>query len=204
MSIASVDAADALDRRLRRLQRTGTRIEQVAQGGSLVRADLEALYEGLYIGAITNFEQFVADLFSGILLGQVIYASRRRVVPRVDVKSSVVLTPLLNAGRPYVDWLPYRLTEERASTYFRGGRPFADVVPVEKQRMERWLWTRNAIAHASPHSNRVFVGQVIAGTPLPPRERTPAGFLRSEIRAGVTRFENVLDEMRGVAATLCA
>ena len=69
--------------------------------------------------------------------------------------------------------------------------------------MERWQWTRNAIAHASQHSTKVFNEHVIAGTPLPPRERTPADFLRSEVRTGVTPFENVLDEMRGVAATLC-
>ena len=202
MAIRSGDAADALDRRLRRLERTARKIERAFDDGSLTRTDLEALYEGLFIGAIVEFERFVSDLFTGILLRKVAY-SGRRVTPRVELRSGVILTPLLNAGRQYVDWLPYHETERRAKTYLRGGRPFTEVAASEKKGMERWLWTRNAIAHASQHSDRVFQANVIAGTPLPPRERTPAGFLRSEIRIGVTRFENILDEMRGVAATLC-
>ena len=202
MPMQASEAAAALDRRLTRLQRTARKVERSFDDGSLTRTDLEALYEGLFIGAVVAFERFIESLFTGIVLNRVVYAGGR-IVPRIDVRSAGVLEPLLNAGRSYADWLPYHETEKKANVYLRGGRPFTDVGATEKQRMDRWLWTRNAIAHASKHSVRVFTDNVIAGTPLPPRERTPAGFLRSELRPGVTRFENALDEMRGVAATLC-
>lgn len=203
MVIRSSEVADAFDRRLRRLERTAKKVERAFDGESLTRSDLEALYEGLFINAVVEFERFIERLFLGIVLSNVSCGASARVAPRVDVRSLSVLVPLVNAGRSYADWLPYHETEKRARTYLRGGRPFTDLAASDKQRIEHWLWTRNVIAHGSQHASRIFREQIIAMTPLPPRERTPAGFLRSEIRPGVTRFQNVLDEMRGVAASLC-
>ena len=159
--------------------------------------------EGLFIGAIVEFESFLELLFMGVVLRKTLYPGGT-VTPRIDVRSQGVLEEVLLDGRRYVDWFPYSLTETRAKSYLRGGRPFSSLSISQKQSLERWLWIRNAVAHSGRHAQQVFEKNVIGTTPLPPRERTPAGFLRSEIRSGVTRFEHTLDEMRGIAATLCA
>jgi hypothetical protein len=195
-------AAKAFDRRLDRFERTASKLERALDKGTLTRRDLEALYEGLFIGAIVEFESFLELLFMGVVLRKTLYPGGK-VTPRIDVRSQGVLEEVLLDGRRYVDWFPYALTETRAQSYLRGGRPFSLLSSSQKQSLERWLWIRNAVAHSGRHARQVFERKVIGTTPLPPRERTPAGFLRSEIRSGVTRFEHTLDEMRGIAATLC-
>jgi len=198
----SSEAGERLGARLRRFERTATKLEREFRKGAFTRTDLEALYEGLFVAAIVEFEKFLERLFMDAVLGKSSYPPSR-VATRLDVRSSQVLDSLIRGTRRYVDWLPYSDTEHRAKLYLRGGRPFTDLDSSERNTIDRWLWLRNAIAHASKHSQDVFADHVIAGIPLPPRERTPAGFLRSQIRPDVTRFANILAEMRAVAAKLC-
>jgi hypothetical protein len=152
---------------------------------------------------VVEFETFLEFLFSNIMLGKTVYPAGR-VVPRIDVRSPLVLVDVLHEGKRYIDWFPYSETERRANSYLRGGRPFTQLSATQKHSVETWLWIRNAVAHSGKHAQSVFEQNVVGSTPLPPRERTPAGFLRSEIRKGVTRFEHTLDEMRGVVISLCS
>lgn len=196
------ESAEYFSRRVRRFERTAVKLERAFDAGSLTRTDLEALYEGLFIGAVVEFEAFLELLFKNIMLRRTVYPGRR-VVPRIDVRSSVVLEDVLHEGKRYLDWFPYAETEKRAASYLRGGRPFCTLSNTHKDSIQRWLWIRNAVAHSGEHARAVFERNVIGATPLSPRERTPAGFLRSEIRRGVTRFQHILAEMRGVVLTLC-
>jgi hypothetical protein len=70
--------------------------------------------------------------------------------------------------------------------------------------IERCLIIRNAIAHRSRHSHDRFQQEVLGSTPLPPRERTPAGYLRSSFRSGPrqTRYENLTAELLRLARRL--
>jgi hypothetical protein len=194
--------AERFKKRVRRFELTAERLERTFDSGSLTRRDLEALYEGLFLGAVVELETFLELLFTSIMLGRISYGGGR-VVPRVEVRSSAVLADILHEGKRYIDWFPYSETETRAKSYLRGGRPFTLLTLSQKDSLQRWLWIRNAIAHSGKHAQDVFERNVIGPTPLPPRERTPAGFLRSEIRKGVSRFEHNLDEMKSVAVTLC-
>lgn len=119
--------------------------------------------------------------------------------PRAQFRSRQVLRDFVLGGRPYVNWLPFDRTMARASAFLRGGRPFSAVNATDLRLMQDWMKTRHAIAHTSAHAERVFLRDVVRGIPLPPRQRTPAGFLRSQLRPGVSRFENVLREMEGIA-----
>lgn len=192
-----MDATGQLARRLSALQTTQGKVESLHSSGGIARRDVERVYEGLYIAAITTLEGFLEALFYDVVLNHQDYAADIR--PRAQFRSRQVLRDVVLGDRPYVNWLPFDRTLARASTFLRGGRPFSAVNGTDKRLMQDWIKTRHAIAHTSAHADRVFLRDVVRGIPLPPRQRTPAGFLRSQLRPGVSRFENVLREMEGIA-----
>jgi hypothetical protein len=155
------------------------------------------MYEGLFSGVFTAFEGFLEDLFVGLLIaGGRLEGSA--AIPRVTVRSHSVARELVfRPGRNYADWLPYQRTEERAEVFFRGGRPFTSLLadPATKSVrdvLDRGAIIRNVIAHKSQHSLIRFEREVLRNTPLGPRERTAAGFLRGMLAAAPpeTRFES--------------
>lgn len=192
-----LDATGQLARRLSALQHTQQKIEALHSSGDIARRDVERVYEGLYISAMTALEGFLEALFYDVVLNDQDYGADIR--PRARFRSRQVLREFVLAGRPFVSWLPFDRTLARASAFLRGGRPFSAVDNTDKRMMQDWMKTRHAIAHTSAHADRVFLRDVVSGIPLPPRQRTPAGFLRSQLRPGVSRFENVLREMEGIA-----
>jgi hypothetical protein len=193
-------ALDDLDKRLRGLGRTRTRLEGLHNKRIIPRRDLERVYEGLYISAVTSFEDFFEALFFELMLKS--EARGSRIMPRAQFKSASVLRDFVLGGRKYVNWLPFSWTEKRAHVYLRGGEPFVQLNAFDKRHMNDWMIIRNAIAHTGREARRRFTRDVLAGIPLPPRERTPAGYLRSELRPGTTRFENITSEMLVVGAKL--
>jgi len=196
----SRNARDDLSRRLRALLQTRTKVESLHAGGSIARRDVERVYEGLYIAAVTSFEGFLEALFFDVLLNGDRYSGS--IHARVEFKSAQVLRAFVLGGRPYVNWLPYDRTNERAAIYLRAGRPFSNANATDKRMMANWMTMRHAIAHTSRHADRTFQRQVVGNLALPPRQRSPAGYLRSQLRPQVTRFENVLREMETIAAKL--
>ena len=108
-------------------------------------------------------------------------------------------------GQNYVDWLPYRHTEQRALAFFRNGSPFTHLNGQDKALIEQLLYVRNAIAHKSDHAKRMFDEKIISTLSLTPREKTPAGYLRSIFRTAPnqTRYEYLILEIAAVAQKLC-
>lgn len=185
---------------LRTIEFTRTRIEQLFLRGMLVRRDAERVYEGLYLDAITSFESSIEDLFIQVLTGQF---TSRGVATQVRVHSKQVARDiLLGGGRKYLDWLPYDRTEERAKAFLRAGEPFTRLGRPEKRTIEELLIVRNAIAHKSQYSKDRFI-QLISVFPLLPRERTPAGFLRSNIDPSTNRYQYYIAEMARMIQLLC-
>jgi hypothetical protein len=199
-----VDIASRLTRRLGRADLTRQRMEHLFRSGRIVRRDVEAVYEGLYVQAVSAFESFIAELFRALLLASVPVPGSR-IARRVTFSSSPVLSDVLHGNRRYLDWLPYDQTEERARVYLRGGRPFTDVTPTDKDRLQRVVWTRNAIAHQSAFARNRFEENVIGATPLLSRERTPAGYLRTmtALPPAPTQFEVMLADLGRIAVALC-
>jgi hypothetical protein len=171
------------------------------------------MYEGLFVSVFTAFESFVEELFVGLLVA----GGRKEtgvVVPRVTVRSySVARQLVFGLGRRYADWLPYDQTEQRAVLFFRGGRPFANLrkdaadpsVGSVRDVLDRGVVIRNAIAHKSEHSLARFERDVLRGTPLGPRERTAAGFLRGVLAATPpeTRFQSYASAVLRAAQLIC-
>jgi len=195
-----VAALTDLERRLRALESTRGKLETLHTRQMIARRDLERVYDGLYISAVTSFEDFFEARFYQVMLQPA--ARRPEVVPRTEFKSSAVLREFVLGGRNFVNWLPFERTEQRAKVYLRGGMPFTVVDAGDKRRMKNWMIVRNAIAHTSREAKRRFEREILAGVPLPPRERTPAGYLRSQPRPSASRFQTIVLEMLGIAAKL--
>ena len=177
------------------------------------RGAAEQMYEGLFLSVFTAFESLLEELFVGLLVagGR---KERGAVAPRVTVRSySVARELVIGPGRRYVDWLPYDNTEQRATLFFRGGRPFANLRkdtadPIARgvrDVLDRGVLIRNAIAHKSQYSLARFERDVLRNTPLSPRERTAAGFLRGALAATPpeTRFQSYVSGVLRAAYLIC-
>jgi hypothetical protein len=185
-------------KRLTALERTRLKLESAEAASILSATDSGALYEAVFMRAFTSLESFFEELFFAVVLGNTQHP-RGRALPRSTFKSHRVLREFVLGDRDYVDWVPFGRVEQRARVFLRGGRPFTDLPPAQQQRVRQWHATRNAIAHPGTHARRQFERQVVAQLPLLARERTPAGFLRSEAQPGRRRLEFILREMSQIA-----
>ena len=197
------DFVNDLSGHLRYIEQTRSKTERLYQEGSLVRRDLELVYAGLYLDAITSFENFIEDLFIRLLVGTAAHPSRL-VVPKITFNSIVICRNIVYGGRSYVDWFPYNLTQRRAEMFFQKGLPFTALDDSSKKRMTQMLCIRNAIAHKSRHALTRFDQEIINERPLLPREKTPIGYLRSNYAMSPpqTQYELILNNIVTIAHEL--
>lgn len=186
------------------LETTRRKVERLASKSLLVRRDIEQVYSGLYLDAVTSLEHFIEDLFMGLLVGKV-QCSSGDVHPRVVVPSYAVARDVVYGRSNYVDWFPYERTEGLGKVFFRDGLPFTRLARDQKREIETLIVVRNALAHQSPHARLRFEQDVIGNLPLIPREKTPTGFLRSPYRSAPvqTRYEYFVTQMVSIYASLC-
>ena len=191
----------SLERTLRHLERIARKTETQYASGTLARRDSEVLYEGLFIKSLVAFEKFLSDLFVAIMLGKTQH-DRRYVLSKVSVRSTQAAESIILGGSRYVEWLPYDNTLNRARAMLRSGRPFDRLSSTDEASIRRWMAIRNTIVHSSAHSEALFQRRIIAGRHLSQAERTPGGFLQSQIRSGVSQFVHISQEMRAIAHLL--
>lgn len=173
------------------LETTRTKMERLFLDRLILRKDIEQVYEGLFLEVVTSFEHFIEETFVGLLVGNLTH-TKQSVQPKVSFTSHGLARNMIFAGRNYVDWLPYKNTLDRSAIFFKGGFPFTHLSDTDFTVIHHVVVTRNAIAHKSIYSKKQFEKIVIGSKPLPPRDRTPAGFLRSIFRISPTqtRYEN--------------
>ena len=106
-----------------------------------------------------------------------------RIRVKMSCPKTAYLWDILLLGKSYADWLPFDKAEKRLKLFIEdkgaAGRPFYEVTPADKQQIQKIMHIRNAIAHSSDHSEQQFKTHVMRGVTLGPRERNPAGLLRS-------------------------
>jgi len=183
---------------LNALNVTRKKVELLYKQDLLVRRDIERIYEGIFLDAITSTEAMLERLFIRCMIAQ----DCSRAIARINVSSPTVAREVLMGGdKKYLDWLPYDKTEKRAKAFFRGGRPFTQLNSSHRQTLSDILIIRNAIAHKSSHAEAKF-NKMINGQPLLPYEKTPAGYLRSKIDLNTTRYQFYVAEMADVIHSL--
>ena len=198
--------SDEFARHIHYLDLTRRKMERLYLAGSVVRRDVEQVYSGLYMDSLTSFESLIEELFVGLLSGR-FSIGRGTAVPLVAFKNKQAIRPAVYGGRPYVDWLPYDRTLERAEIFFRRGVPFTNLDDDDKNFVRQCSSVRNAIAHKSAHAKRLFEQRVLANhSHLMARERTPTGYLRSVFRQNPaqTRYELLVVGLANVATKLCS
>lgn len=191
---------------LRHLDMTRRKMEGLFAAQQIVARDLNQIYAGLYLDAVASFEKMIEDLFIGLATGR-LTSNSVQIVLLVTFANAPSVRPVIFGGRNYVDWLPYNNTERRADVFFRKGIPFTSALDSnDKQRILTFGYIRNAIAHRSGHSERVFKSQVLGNQNLMSGERSPAGYLRSVFRFSPQqrRYEDLVNSMALISTKLCA
>lgn len=195
------EIADSLRKSARSSEGFLRRLESLHREGQLSERDVTRAYEGAFLSYYTGLERHLEKLFMGLLMSRLTVTGRP---PRslVQTASDVTAYRIVAGDRSFADWLPFHHTKKRARKWLSGGRPFDRLSKSDIQVLEQMRIVRNAIAHKSSYSNRLFRREFVDGLGLPPSQRTPAGYLRGQHAAGQTRLEyfmaygvNVMDRL---------
>jgi hypothetical protein len=155
----------------------------------LTTSDLDLGYSGAFLAWCTSLENSLESLFLGIVMKR--YTHGPRVRPLVEIRSERVAQAVVRGGRKYVDWIPFDFTNDRAKAFLSAGLPFSELPNAQVRALERTFKIRNAIAHSSSHSSRVFKKEFVDGQNLPRWQHRPGGYLRGQ-HAGTQKRADVL------------
>jgi len=182
-------------------------MEDLFQSRKISRRDLGAVYESLFLRAVTSFEAFLEDLFMAILQNRARYHKTREVAVRMTTTSRQALLEILFGNNDYLDWLPFHRTEKRARLYLDKGKPFTDLEDSHRSTIKTITTIRHAIAHRSDYAMAEFKRTVIASRArtLMRGDRSPAGFLQSHATStpSANMFQVYVGELGRIAQILC-
>ena len=196
--------AEGLTKKFKTLDHTRRRVDSLFNDKQIALRDKKQFYEGLYLKTHVLFEAFIENLFYGLLVENSSIKTPNHIVSRVSIKSHLIARDLVQAGKDYIDWIPYEKTMRAAKLYFRNGEPFCCLSKSEMDDIYKSHVIRNVIAHESKHSLNKFEQHLIASTPLPLSERSPAGYLMGvyAISPRQTRYELFAAKLRHIAIKL--
>ena len=196
--------AVGLTKKFRTLELTRRKVEVLHGNGYISLSDKKQFYEGLYLKTHVTFEAFLEELFYGLLVEGSAVNTPREIIPRVNVKSHGIARDLVQAGKDYIDWIPYEKTLKAAKLFFRNGEPFTRLSGGEVSDIYKSHVIRNVIAHKSKHSLSKFEKHLIGDTPVPAQERKPAGYLMGIYATNPvqTRYELYAAKLKNIATQL--
>jgi len=116
--------AERLTKKYKTLNLTRKRVDNLFDNNQIILRDKKQFYEGLYLKTHVLFETFLEDLFYGLLVENSAIETPNNIVTRVSIKSHIIARDLVQAGKDYIDWIPYEKTMDAAKLYFRNGNPF--------------------------------------------------------------------------------
>ncbi len=184
---------------------TRKKLEVAYQKGELTKSDIERVYDGLFVNIVASFENFLEEIFFGILTGKRFTSNVIR--PKATYQSEPIARSIILGKQPFLKWLPYKDNiEAMAELYFPNGEPFSLLTQGERGTIQEAIYVRNAVAHKSPYALKKFKDSVVGTRTLPTREKTPSGYLRGNFRASPaqTRYENLVFSLVFVANKLAA
>lgn len=203
----SQDTANYLNKfigHLNNIEFTRNKMERLFDKKLIVTRDIEIIYNGLFLDALTCFENFIEELFINLLIDDSIHPSFS-VKAKHKFNSTKICREIVYAGKKYVDWFPYDFTIKRAEIFLKNGKPFTNLDKTDRMVLAQIFYIRNAIAHKSRHSINMFKKQVIEGFILMAREKTPVGFLRSiyAMAPSQTRYEYYISQIVHFSRKIC-
>jgi len=192
---------------LQQLESVRDTMETLFVGEQLTEDEIEHVYSGLFLEAFTAFESLIEQLFISLLIGD-FQSSESDVVMKATFNNYGIAQDIIFGGRNYVEWIPYESTLSRANAFFYDGYPFSrlkedDSLKVYKSSIKRFAAIRNAIAHKSKYAQKTFENKVSGSSPLSPRQRKPAGYLRSTVNRTQIQYEVIVLELNMIAYHLC-
>lgn len=198
---------EKLENRLEEILQTRRRLHLQFDRRRITSRDLDAVYESLFLQAVVAFETYCERMFFAIVTGQTRY-SRNKFVCRLGTLSDETARIIVLQQKQYLDWLPWDRVAERCKLYFQAkgnaaiacGRPFIEVLNTDSGLVHRVVRIRNAIAHSSDSSMKLFQSDVVKVAAV--TASTPAEFLRGLHAAGQTRLENYIDSLQTIAAKI--
>lgn len=78
VSKPSTELSSWLINQIKSLELTRKRMENLHSNGTIFRRDLEHVYEGIFLKAVTSFESFLENLFIGLLYEKYKLSSRKK------------------------------------------------------------------------------------------------------------------------------
>ncbi|HHT9137642.1 MAG TPA: hypothetical protein ACFYEK_10420 [Candidatus Wunengus sp. YC60] len=185
-------------------EHTRKKMESLYSQKKIVERDINFLYSGLFLDVIANLENLIEILFIDLLVGKTKHLSKI-VQARVTFPSIAICRDIIYGTKSYLDWFPYDTTVRRSKIYFKKGFPFNTLENSDKKILQEILYIRNALAHKSKHSLKMFEKEVIKDKVLLPKEKTPTGYLRRSFALSPpqTQYEVYLSEIARIAYILC-
>ena len=193
-----------LKKRYKNLEFTRNKIESLRSQKIIARRDVEEVYSALFLNLATSFEDFLENLFLGLLIENNYVTRTKKVKPKIYFKSMKIARNIVIKDN-YYNWLPYESTKKRANHFFKKGLPFT-ASSIDESMIDRMYYTRNAVAHKSLYAQKKFEEKVIGATNLLPREKRVPCYLRSSGRIvsdPQTRYENFVINILDIAKILC-
>lgn len=218
MPKAVVYFRDQLVSHLTNIDKTRKKSEALYRNGQLVNRDVDLIYSGLFIEAVTSFEKFIEELFTSLLTNEFAHPSKK-VKSIASFASISIARKMIHGERLYLDWLPFeKYTKKRAKAYFKKGLPFTgldklinvNLIPSNDKKIERITERisiiRNVLAHKSKQSWSRFENEIINKSgALHSREKNPPGYLRglhTSHPIPQTRYEQIILDIKQIASLI--
>ena len=182
---------DLFHRHIDHLDRCATRLEKQLIERRVSITDVELLYTSAFLSVCARWEAFLEETLIEVSCGPAAKTNTKH--RHAEFRSREVLRRiLLFPDKDYVSLPSVKHVTELASLFVRHGIPFNRITEQNKTYIQQAGWIRNAIAHQSKFSLRIFREKVPGVTGLARNQRRPGPFLRDEFRVSPTQRRYVI------------
>ena len=163
------------------------------------RKDL--MVELAFLKSFLAWERFLEESFVLYLLGKRAPRGRKphRFAVPPDAKAA---RELISGNRPFAKW-DGAATLDRASLFFRGGRPYTTAIEPRRHMLKEAQTVRNAIAHESQRAQQLFEALVRNQLGTLPPKATVGWFLSTPVPAVVPPQSFVEHYLYGMESVAC-
>lgn len=178
--------SESFQRHIDRLAGCVERLEKHLVNREVSVTDAELLYTSAFLSVCARWQSFMEDSIIEASCGR---ESRSRTNYRhVEFQSRAALRRLLlYPDKDYISLPSLKQGIAMASLLVNQGRPLSQISEPNQTHIQQAVWIRNAIAHQSDHSLRVFREKVPGVSTLPHPRRRPGPFLRTVFRSSPTQ-----------------